>query len=150
MAKKAEPRFEELYALIMAGGRGARFWPRSRKALPKQCVALTSERSLLQETVDRLLPLIPAERILVVTGPDMAAVVREQLPEISARNILIEPSPRNTAPCIGLGLVEVGRRGGSNAVMAVLPADHMIGDPPALRRVLVAAARPTTPMPSSP
>jgi mannose-1-phosphate guanylyltransferase len=130
----------ELYVLVMAGGRGVRFWPRSRRSLPKQCIALDEGRTLLQQTVDRLLPLVPVERVLVVTGPDMAPAVRAQLPEVPDENILVEPSGRNTAPCIGWGAVEVGRRGGGKAVMAVLPADHMIENAAELRDVLKGAA----------
>ena len=130
---------DDLYAVILAGGRGARFWPLSRRARPKQCLSLTSEQSMLQETVARLHPLVPAERILVVTGPVMAEGVRAQLPQLPPQNILVEPSPRNTAPCIALGAVEVARRGGGHAVMAVLPADHHIASPDELRRILMAA-----------
>ena len=130
----------ELWGLIMAGGRGARFWPRSRRSLPKQCLSLDGGDSLLQGTVARLKPLIPVERLLVVTGPEMVEAVRAQLPELPAANILVEPSARNTAPCIGWGAVEIGRRGGSGAVMAVLPADHHVLDEVGLRAVLAAAA----------
>ncbi|MBO87577.1 MAG: mannose-1-phosphate guanylyltransferase [Deltaproteobacteria bacterium] len=130
---------QDLYAVILAGGRGTRFWPLSRRQRPKQCLPLTGESTMLQETVARLQPMIPAERVLVVTGPTMADLVREQLPELPPENIIVEPSPRNTAPCIALGAVEVARRGGGRAVMAVLPADHYIGAPDALRNILLAA-----------
>lgn len=131
----------DLYALVMAGGRGTRFWPVSRRCRPKQCVSLTGDRTLLQATIDRLAPLIPPERVLVLTGPDMAPLVREQLHGLPAENILVEPSPRNTAPCIALGAAEVARRAGGQARVAVLPADHHIGAPAVLRDVLSAAAR---------
>ena len=130
---------DDLYAVILAGGRGTRFWPLSRRRRPKQCIALTGDTTMLQETVARLHPIIPRERVLVVTGPDMADLVREQLPDLPAANIIVEPSPRNTAPCIALGAVEVARRGGGRAVMAVLPADHYIGAPDELRNILLAA-----------
>jgi mannose-1-phosphate guanylyltransferase len=129
-----------LYALILAGGRGARFWPLSRKDRPKQCLSLDGGPSFLQRTVARVSPLIPPERVLVVTGPDMADLVRQQLPDLPAANIIVEPSPRNTAPSIALGAVEVARRGGGSAVMAVLPADHEVGAEAELRSVLSAAA----------
>jgi len=129
----------DLYAVILAGGRGTRFWPLSRRARPKQCLSLAGEQSMLQETVRRLHPLIPVERIIVITGPSMAHLVREQLPDLPVDNIVVEPSPRNTAPCIALGAVEVARRGGGRAVMAVLPADHHIGAPADLRHILLGA-----------
>ncbi len=136
----SSPRLpDDLYAVILAGGRGTRFWPLSRRARPKQCLSLTGERTMLQETIHRLQPIIPHERVMVVTGPDMAPLVRAQLPELAPENIIVEPSPRNTAPCIALGAVEVARRGGGQAVMAILPADHHIGDPADLRDILVTA-----------
>ncbi len=129
-----------MYALIMAGGRGARFWPRSRRAFPKQCVAIGGPDSLIRQTVDRLAPLVPPERILVITGPDMVAAITAQLPDLPAQNILVEPQGRNTAPCVGWGAVEIRRRGGEDAVMMVLPADHVIAAPEVLRASLTAAA----------
>lgn len=128
------------YALILAGGRGTRFWPLSRASRPKQCLALSGARTLLQETVDRALPLVPAERVLVLTGPDMAGLVREQLPDIPADNVIIEPRGRGTAPGLGLGAVEVARRGGRAAVALALPADQRVEDPQALRAALSAGA----------
>lgn len=135
------PHVDSLWVLVLAGGRGTRFWPVSRRVRPKQCVSvLGSGRTMIQATLDRLQPLVPHERILVLTGPSMADEIRAQLPEVPDENILVEPSPRNTAPCIGWGAVEVGRRAGGNAVLAVLPADHHIGRPAALRQVLADAA----------
>ncbi len=128
------------FALILAGGRGTRFWPLSRRARPKQCLALTGERTLIQLTVDRVLPLVPAERVLVLTSPDMAALVASQLPEIPPENILIEPSGRGTAPCLGLAAVEIQRRAGPDAVAIALPADQLVSDPEALRAGLAAGA----------
>jgi mannose-1-phosphate guanylyltransferase len=128
--------FERAWVVVMAGGVGTRFWPRSRRSYPKQCLALTGARSLLQVTLDRVAALIPAERVLVVTGPDMAATVRAQLPELPPDNVLVEPSGRNTAPCIGWAAVEVARRGGE--LMAVLPSDHGIEDVEGFQSVLAA------------
>lgn len=88
------------FALILAGGRGTRFWPLSRRALPKQCLSLDGGPTLLQRTVTRLAPLVPPERVLVVTGPDMLDAMRAQLPGCT---ILVEPSGRNTAPAIVWG-----------------------------------------------
>jgi mannose-1-phosphate guanylyltransferase len=130
-----------LVAVIMAGGRGSRFWPRSRKRLPKQCVALGGGRTLIQATVDRLEGLVPPERILVVTGQDMAQAVVEQLPEVPRENVLVEPRGRNTAPCIAWAAVEIARRFGGETVMVVLPADHVIRDAPAFRAALAAGAQ---------
>ena len=127
------------YALILAGGRGARFWPRSRRDTPKQCLSVDGGPTLIQQALSRLEPLVPVKNILVVTGPDMEASVRAQLPSLPAENILIEPQPRNTAPGIGLGAVEVERRAGPDAVVACLPADQIVTEPDALRAALSAA-----------
>ncbi len=129
-----------LYVVIMAGGSGTRFWPMSRGDTPKQFLRLLGERSLLQQTVDRIAPLVPIERVLLVTGRRHAAAVREQLPELPPENLLLEPVARNTAPCIGLAATVLQRRD-PNAVMAVLPADHFVGDEAAFCDVLATAAR---------
>ncbi|MHB8908955.1 MAG: mannose-1-phosphate guanylyltransferase [Syntrophales bacterium] len=128
-----------MFAVIMAGGKGARFWPRSREKMPKHLLDIAGERTIIRETVDRIRPLIPAERILVVTGRSHAGEVIRQLPEIPSENILIEPVGRNTAPCIGLAALHILRRA-PDAVMVVLPSDHRIDDEAAFRRVLQAAA----------
>jgi mannose-1-phosphate guanylyltransferase len=133
-----------MYVVIMAGGRGTRFWPRSRDRKPKHLLDILSERTIVQETVDRLLPLVPPERILVVTGRTHAAELARQLPGIPARNILIEPVGRNTAPCIGLAALHV-RRLDPDGVMAVLPADHRIAADALFRDVLQAAAEAAQP-----
>lgn len=125
------------YAVILAGGRGTRFWPLSRRALPKQCLSLDGGPTLIQRTLARVLPVVPAERVLVVTGPDMADAIRAQLPELPAENLLIEPSARNTAPVAAWTAWEVARRGGGS--LCVLPSDHMIADEPGFRRVLADA-----------
>lgn len=128
-----------MFAVIMAGGKGARFWPRSREKAPKHLLDIASERTMLRETVDRIRPLVPADRTLIVTGRSHAAEVIRQLPEIPPENILIEPVGRNTAPCIGLAALHILRRV-PDAVMLVLPSDHRIGDEAAFRRILEAAA----------
>ena len=115
-------------ALIMAGGRGERFWPRSRKKLPKQFLSLTDDdRTMIQLTVDRILPLVAMEDIYIATNKDYKALVREQLPGIPEQNILCEPVGRNTAPCIGLGAVHMSKKY-DDAVMMVLPSDSLIKD----------------------
>ncbi len=126
-----------LYAVILAGGRGTRFWPLSRRALPKQCLSLDGGPTLIQRTYARVLPIIPGERVLVVTGTEMADAIREQLPDLPAENLLIEPSSRNTAPVAAWTAWEVARRGGGT--ICVLPSDHMIQDEAAFRTVLTAA-----------
>lgn len=138
---------ENLYVLIMAGGRGTRFWPLSRRSRPKQCLTVVGERSLIRQTVDRLDGLVPKERILVITAEEMATAVIDELPDLPGENILVEPMGRNTAPCVGWGATVVGRlAGGSDAVMAVLPADHLIHNEEGFRQQLrecAAAARET-------
>jgi mannose-1-phosphate guanylyltransferase len=128
-----------MFAVIMAGGKGTRFWPRSRERMPKHLLDILGERTILRETVDRIRPIVPAERTLVVTGRSHAAEVIRQLPEIPPANILIEPVGRNTAPCIGLAALHVLNRV-RDEVMLVLPSDHRIGDDAAFRRILLAAA----------
>ncbi|MCM1495696.1 MAG: sugar phosphate nucleotidyltransferase [Bacteroides sp.] len=113
-------------ALIMAGGRGERFWPKSRKNLPKQFLSLTGDgKTMIQLTVERILPLVDMEDIYIATNRDYKALVREQLPGIPDENILCEPVGRNTAPCIGLGAIHISKKY-DDAVMMVLPSDHLI------------------------
>lgn len=113
-------------ALIMAGGRGERFWPKSRKNMPKQFLSLTDDgKTMIQLTVERILPLVAMEDIFVVTNRDYRELVHSQLPELPEENILCEPVGRNTAPCIGLGAVHMEKKYG-DAVMIVLPSDHLI------------------------
>lgn len=128
-----------MFAVIMAGGKGSRFWPRSREKMPKHLLDIQSEKPLIRETVDRIRPLVPPERTLVVTGRSHAAELIRLLPEIPAENILIEPVGRNTAPCIGLAALHIQKRAG-DAVMLVLPSDHRIADEERFRHVLQTAA----------
>jgi mannose-1-phosphate guanylyltransferase len=114
-----------LHAVIMAGGSGTRFWPQSRRALPKQFLHFGSPRTLLQETVDRGSGFIPAERTWIVTGAAHAAETARQVPEVPGTNVLIEPCGRNTAPCIGLAAMRILATD-PDAVMLVMPADHVI------------------------
>ena len=94
-----------LCGLIMAGGRGTRFWPLSTDEKPKQFLKLLSDRTMIQNTVDRILPIIPIERIFVCTSHKYLELVKEQLPELPERNIIVEPEGRNTAPCIALSAI---------------------------------------------
>ena len=116
----------KITALIMAGGRGERFWPRSRKSQPKQFLSLTEDgKTMIQLMVERILPLVAIEDIYIVTNREYRLLVCEQLPTLPPENILCEPFGRNTAPCIGLGAVSMSLKY-EEAVMLVLPADHMI------------------------
>lgn len=113
-------------ALIMAGGRGERFWPKSRKNLPKQFLSLTDDgKTMIQLTVERISPLVALEDVYISTNKDYKKLVLEQLPGIPEENILCEPIGRNTAPCIGLGAMHVAKKY-EDAIMMVLPSDHLI------------------------
>jgi len=114
-----------LYAVIMAGGKGTRFWPLSRENRPKQLLAITGEEAMIRMTVDRILPLIPPERVLVITGASHAEEIKALLPDLPPDNIFVEPVGRNTLPCIGLAAHVVSNMD-PDGVMLVLPADHII------------------------
>ncbi len=125
-------------AVIIAGGRGERFWPRSRRRRPKQFLEIAGEGTMLQGVVRRILPAVEHKDIYVVVPGDLAGLVREQLPDVPPGNVLTEPVGRNTAAAIGLaGAVVRARTPG--ATMAVLPADHIIGDDVRFLEVLGAA-----------
>lgn len=130
--------YENYYAVIMAGGGGTRLWPLSRKARPKQMLRLLEERSLFQTSVERLKGLFPAERILVVTVAEQAAILREQSPSIPVENFLLEPMPRGTASVIGFAGMVLKHRD-PRAVMAVLTSDHFIGNEDGFRDLLTTA-----------
>ena len=117
----------KITAVIMAGGRGERFWPKSRNSCPKQFLSLTSDReTMIQKTVKRLRPLVEAEDIYIVTNAAYRSLVKDQLPDVPEENILAEPCARNTAPCIAFAAAVIGRKY-DDAVMLVLPSDHLIG-----------------------
>lgn len=121
------------WAIVMAGGSGTRFWPLSRAARPKQLLPLAGgDLSLLRRTVERVLPLVPIERVIVVTSDALAKATAAALPELPKKNLLREPAGRNTAPCVGWGAL-VARRRDEDAVLAVLAADHHIADEVAWR-----------------
>jgi len=128
------------YGLILAGGRGTRFWPLSRKRSAKQVLNVVGERSLIQATVDRLAPLIPPERIWVLTNHHLRDIIVKQLPAVPRRQILAEPVQRNTAPAIGLA-AQILHTLDPESVMGVFPSDHVIASPAAYRDVLRAAFR---------
>lgn len=127
-----------VYAVIMAGGSGTRFWPKSTKALPKQFLNLFGDGTMIQNTASRISEIIPQERIMVVTNNDYVSIVSEQLPKVPAENIVGEPVAKNTAPCVAIaaGLL---KKKDPDAVMVVLPADHHITDPDRFRSYLNAA-----------
>ncbi|MFZ0638993.1 MAG: mannose-1-phosphate guanylyltransferase [Candidatus Acidiferrales bacterium] len=125
-------------AVILAGGRGTRFWPRSRKRTPKQLLDIVSAKSMLRETADRLVPLFRANHLWVVTNDEQIAGVRRELPRVPRAQILAEPTGRNTAAAIGLAAIHLAQEHG-DALMAVLPADHYIADAPRYRRIVRAA-----------
>lgn len=129
----------KLYPLIMAGGSGTRFWPLSRQSRPKQFLALTSSRSLIAETAERLRTVAKADDTLVVCGSRHVRAVRT-LTRLPVKNIIAEPVARNTAPAIALGLAHILRRDPSG-ILAALPADHHIGNPKAFGDALRLAAR---------
>jgi mannose-1-phosphate guanylyltransferase len=135
----AAPRIRaSRYAVIMAGGSGTRFWPASRRRRPKQFLAMEGGPTLLQATVRRLRGLVSPRRVLVVTPPEFAALVRHQLPALPRENVLIEPAPRGTAACLALAAARIAARDDA-ASMAAFPADHLIGDVPHFRRCVARA-----------
>lgn len=123
------------YVIILAGGRGERFWPVSREKHPKQLLRLLGERSFLQQTVDRVRPLVPPANILVITNAAQVPEVRRQLPRLPKENVLAEPVGRDTCAAVTLGAAVVGARA-TTAVMAVLPADHVIPEEQRFQQVL--------------
>jgi mannose-1-phosphate guanylyltransferase len=122
------PRNDHYYGLILAGGRGTRFWPRSRRSQSKQVLRFVGDRSLIQATVDRLSPVIPPERLWVLTNDHLRDEIIRQLPEIPKSQILAEPAQRNTAPAIGLA-AHILQSVDPDAVMGVFPSDHVISKP---------------------
>jgi mannose-1-phosphate guanylyltransferase len=130
-----------LYAVVLAGGSGTRLWPRSRSQTPKHLLnLLRPERTMLQETVSRVLPAVEPDRVLVVTNARHADEVRAQLPEVPPANVLAEPMGRNSGPAVGYGAIHVHKRD-PEGVMLVLPADHVILEEGAFRSAVAAAAR---------
>ena len=123
------------YPVILAGGRGTRFWPLSRKKRAKQLLALDGKQTMIQQTVARLLPLAPAKKFWVITNEDLRLAIVKQLPKVSPPQILAEPVGRNTAPAIGLAAFLLLREN-PNAVLGLFPSDHVIGDEKRYRETL--------------
>jgi len=128
------------YGLILAGGRGTRFWPRSRKRTAKQVLDVAGDGSLIQATVARLAPVIPPQRMWILTNEYLRRTIISQLPEVPPDQVLSEPMQRNTAPAIGLA-AHILRSLDPDAVMGVFPSDHVVGKPAAYRAVLNAALK---------
>ena len=132
---KTKTDIKNRFVIIMAGGRGERFWPLSREKIPKQLLAILGKKSLLQEAVERVLPLVPAKNIFIITNEVQAPTVRKQLPKLPKGNIVAEPVGRDTCAAVTLGAALVGARS-TTGVMAVLPADHVIPDAKKFQQVL--------------
>jgi len=124
-----------LFAVVMAGGSGTRFWPASREMRPKQLLALTGERTMIQQTVDRLGDLVDPKHLIVVTNRNLVEAIREQLPAVPAEAVLGEPCRRDTAPCIGLAAA-LALAVDPDATLVVMPSDHVIGPDDLFRRSL--------------
>ena len=127
------------YPVILAGGRGTRFWPLSRKRRAKQVLALDGDRTMIQQTVARLLPLAPAANLWVITNAELRPAIRRQLPRIKTQQVLAEPLGRNTAPAIGLAAFILLRRD-PRAVLGMFPADHVITEQKKFRKIVEQAA----------
>src|ERR1700757_2892778 len=135
---KAKTDIKDRYVIIMAGGRGERFWPVSREKMPKQLLSLLGKQSFLQEAVTRVLPLVPAKNIFIITNEAQLPEVRKQLPKIPKANLVAEPIGRDTCAAVTLGAALVGARS-TTGVMAVLPADHVIPEEKKFQQVLADA-----------
>jgi mannose-1-phosphate guanylyltransferase len=128
-----------VHAVILAGGRGTRFWPRSRARTPKQLLNIVGKQTMLEQTVARLRPLLPAAHIWTVTNAEQASDVRKQLPPAARKRVLTEPVGRNTAAAIALAALHVRHAARGDALLAVLPADHYIANPERYRIIVRAA-----------
>jgi mannose-1-phosphate guanylyltransferase len=135
---KAKTDTQDRFVIIMAGGKGERFWPVSREKTPKQLIRLLGDKSFLQEAVARVTPLVPLKKIFVITNQAQAAEVRKQLPKLPRENVVAEPVGRDTCAAVTLGAALVGARS-TTGVMAVLPADHVIPDGKKFQQVLADA-----------
>ncbi len=124
-----------VFALILAGGAGTRFWPASRAARPKQLLPLVGETPLLKQTAERIVPLVGWGRLFVATGTHLVEPTAATLPELYAENTLVEPAARNTAPCIGWAAFHIARKN-PDAVLMVLPSDQHVRDVPGFRRAI--------------
>jgi mannose-1-phosphate guanylyltransferase len=135
MSAKTKTDIKDRFVIIMAGGRGERFWPLSREKTPKQLLAILGKKSFLQEAVERVLPLVPLKNIFIITNEVQAPEVRKQLPKLPKENVVAEPVGRDTCAAVTLGAALVGARS-TTGVMAVLPADHVIPDAKKFQQIL--------------
>src|SRR5947209_3349641 len=135
--RQAGPRFAPV---ILAGGSGTRFWPRSRRRRAKQVLALDGERTMIQQTLDRLLPLAAPEDVWVITNELLADVIAGQLPQIPRENVLSEPAARNTAPACALAAFLIARDD-PDTVIGIFPSDHVVGDESRFAEVIRAGAK---------
>src|SRR5204862_6681775 len=135
---KTKTDIKDRFVIIMAGGRGERFWPVSREKTPKQLITLLGGSSFLQQAVQRVLPIVPQKNILVITNEAQAPEVRKQLPKLPKENVIAEPIGRDTCAAVTLGAALVGARS-TTGVMAVLPADHVIPEDKKFQQVLADA-----------
>src|SRR5580704_14740098 len=126
----------QTHAVILAGGRGTRFWPRSRTRTPKQLLNIVGKDTMLEQTVARLRPLISPDRIWTVTNAAQSTALEKQLPAVARKRVLTEPLGRNTAAAIALAALHVRHAAKGDALMAVLPADHFIAQPERYRKIV--------------
>ena len=145
-AEEAQPEAQldadsSMWAIVLAGGIGSRFWPLSTPERPKQLLKLIGERPLIAETVARLAPLIPPERVLVLTSRDIAPAIHAAIPEIPETNMLVEPRPLGTAAALAWGAQEIARRAGSETIFCCIHADLAVAFPEFFRHAVIRAAR---------
>jgi mannose-1-phosphate guanylyltransferase len=138
MSAKSKTDIKDRFVIIMAGGRGERFWPVSREKTPKQLIRLLGDKSFLQQAVERVTPLVPMKNIFIITNEAQAAEVCKQLPKLPRENVVAEPIGRDTCAAVTLGAALVGARS-TTGVMAVLPADHVIPEEKKFQQVLADA-----------
>jgi mannose-1-phosphate guanylyltransferase len=115
----------ELFVVIMAGGVGARFWPRSKQKTPKQLLRIFGENTMIQDTIERLDGLVSNNNVYVITNEIQSESIKKQLPSVPSENIIAEPFGKNTAACIGLASILINKKN-KDAVTVILPADHLI------------------------
>jgi mannose-1-phosphate guanylyltransferase len=137
--KQPDSHHPEFAAVILAGGSGTRFWPRSRRARPKQVLSLDGDRTMIQNTVERVKPVASSGQVWIITNELLASTIAHQLPELAEKHILREPAARNTAPACALPAFLLERTS-PDTVLGVFPSDHTVGDVARFRRVVCAAA----------
>ncbi len=130
------PEKLSVHAVIMAGGRGTRFWPRSRMRTPKQLLNIVGMSTMLEQTVERLRPVVPMDRVWTVTNDEQSVALRKQLPAAARKRVLTEPVGRNTTAAIALAAIHVRHAAKGDALLAVLPADHYIAEPKSYQQIL--------------